>query len=270
MNNTFNLTRFGKLLKKTLLERPMHTFGFTGLMLVISLLLYFVIKTFSHLGMAPHIGMAQTITFFGGLIGGSFFLASFVFGYFSSNASGSSFLTLPASTFEKWLCAILITGVLYPLIFLIFYRIMDSSFVAIYHNSLDTASPFYKEQYERVYNFDLNGIIARNIYVMFFIYTGAMLLGSLYFNKAAVIKVALVLCAIFIFTFGLNWLMAIGLFGSIEDAAPFNHVAIRAGKEIGSLELPSRVGKIFLYAIVFVFPTILWLLSFTRLREKEF
>ncbi|MDQ2719370.1 MAG: hypothetical protein M3Z26_06355 [Bacteroidota bacterium] len=264
MNNTFNIKRFGKLLKKTLLERPMNTYGFTGLILAVTLILYAVLKTLSGFD------MAQRLTLFVGITGGSFFLASFAFGFFSTNASGSSFLTLPASHFEKWLCAVLITGVLYPLIFLIFYRIIDTSFVAIYHNSLDTASPFYKQQYEQVYKFDLNGIIARNIYIMFFIYTGAMLLGALYFNKVAVIKVALVLCAVFIFAFGLNWLLAIGLFGSIEDAAPFNHVAISAGKEIGSIELPSRVGKIFLYAIIVVFPAILWLLSFTRLREKEF
>ncbi len=264
MNNTFNIKRFGKLLKKTLLERPMNTYGFTGLVLAVTLILYALLKTLSGFD------MAQRLTFFVGIAGGSFFLASFIFGYFSSNASGSSFLTLPASHFEKWLCAVLITGVLYPLIFLVFYRIIDSSFVAIYHNGIDTTSPFYKQQYERVYVFDLTGIIARNIYIMFFIYTGAMLLGALYFNKAAVIKVALVLCAVFIFAFGLNWLMAIGLFGSIEDAAPFNHVAMRAGKEIGSIELPSLTGKIFLYAIIVVFPAILWLLSFTRLREKEF
>ncbi|MEO8860514.1 MAG: hypothetical protein ABI358_03775 [Ginsengibacter sp.] len=264
MNNTFDIKRFGKFFKKTLLERPMNTYGFTGLMLAVTLILYAVLKTLSGFD------MAQRLTFFVGMTAGSFFLASFSFGFFSTNASGSSFLTIPASHFEKWFCAILITGVLYPLIFLIFYGIIDSSFVAIYHNGLDKASPFYKQQYEQVYAFDLNGIIARNIYIMFFIYTGAMLLGGLYFNKAAVIKVALLLCAVFIFAFGLNWLMAIGLFGSIEDAAPFNHVAIRAGKEIGSIELPSRIGKIFLYTIIGVFPAILWLLSFSRLREKEF
>ena len=42
MNNTFNLTRFGMLLKKTLLEKPMHTIGFTGVVLVITLLSYFI------------------------------------------------------------------------------------------------------------------------------------------------------------------------------------------------------------------------------------
>ena len=35
-------------------------------------------------------------------------------------------------------------------------------------------------------------------------------------------------------------------------------------------ELPDVVGKIFTYCIWFVIPGILWILSFTRLREKEF
>src|SRR2546430_5190710 len=144
MNNTFNIKRFGWLFKKTLLEKPVQTFGFTGLLLALALILYLVAKSLS--GFIA----AQNLTFIWGLTGGSFFLASFVFGYFSSNASGSSYLTLPSSHFEKSLCGVLIAGVLYPLIFLIFYRVIDSSFVAMYHNSLDPSSPFYKQQYESV------------------------------------------------------------------------------------------------------------------------
>ena len=209
-------------------------------------------------------------SFFVGLIGGSFFLTSFVFGYFSSNASGSSFLTLPASTFEKWFCGILIATILYPLIFILFFRVIDASFVLLYHNSLDPASPFYKQEYESVYLFDLDGFIAMNVYALFFIYVGAMLIGSLYFNKTAVIKVALSLCILFVLIVGLNWLLAMSLFGNIDDAAPFNHVAIRIGNEIGSLEMPSAAGRIFKYTVIYFFPAAMWLLSFTRLREKEF
>ena len=57
--------------------------------------------------------VAQNAAFLMGLIGGGCFLASFVYSHFSSNASGSSYLTLPASHFEKWLCGVIITGVLY-------------------------------------------------------------------------------------------------------------------------------------------------------------
>src|SRR3954467_10100626 len=140
MNNTFNIKRFGFLFKKTVLERPIQTVGVMGLLLVLSLILYTVVKKLVGFN------AAQNLTFIWGLSGGGFFLASFVFGYFSTNASGSSYLTLPASYFEKWLCGILIAGVLYPLVFLVFYHLMDMAFVAAYHNSLDPTSVFYKQQ----------------------------------------------------------------------------------------------------------------------------
>ena len=264
MNNTFNAKRFWLLFRKTLLERPMQMFGVTALLLTLTLIMYAVAKTFISFG------AAQNLTFMWGLPGGSFFLASFVFGYFSSNASGSSYLTLPASQFEKWLCGILIAGVLYPLIFILFYHVVDLSFVTLYHNSLDPTSPFYKQQYEDVYLFDLNGIIAWKVYPMFLFLAGAMFTGSLYFNKAAFIKTGIILCILILSIFGLNWLMAKLLFGTINDAGPFNHVTIPVGKEEGSIELPAGVGKVFSYSLWYILPAMLWLLSFTRLREKEF
>ncbi len=264
MNNTFNAMRFWLLLKKTLLERPMQTFGFTGLSLALVLILYVIAK--SIIGFSG----AQNLSFIWGLPLGSCLLASIVFGYFSSNASGASFLTLPASNFEKWLCAILIAGVLYPLIFLLFYRIMDSSFVSLYHHHLDPSAPFYKERYESVYIFNFNGIVAWKVYPTFFLLTGIMLVGTLYFNKTPFIKTAIIVCILIISFVGLNWLMAKMIFGNITDAGSLYYVTIPVGKEEGSIELPDQISKIFSYGLWYIIPGILWLLSFARLREKEF
>ncbi len=264
MNNVFDAKRFWLLIRKTLLERPLQMFGLTGLLLALVFIMYVVIK--SLFGFSA----AQNMTFIWGLPGGSFFLGSFVFGYFSSNASGSSFLTLPASIFEKWLCGVLIAGVLYPAIFLFFYHFMDSSFVAIYHNSLDPVLPFYKQKYESVFVFNINGVLAWKVYSIFFFLTAAMLLGSLYFNKTAFIKTAICICILIISVLGVNWLIASILFGHINDARPFYLVTIPAGKEEGSIELPSNLVNIFNYSIWYILPAILWLLSFTRMREKEF
>ncbi|MDP4284464.1 MAG: hypothetical protein Q8891_08580 [Bacteroidota bacterium] len=264
MNNTFDAKRFGRLLKKTLLERPMQTLGLTGLLLALSLILYSVIKAFG--GFNP----AQNITFIWGLAGGGCFLASFVFGYFSSNAMGSSFLTLPASNFEKWLCGVLIAGVFYPVIFLLFFRLVDSSFVAIYHHGLDSATPFYKQLYESVYIFDLNGFVAWKVYPMYGFLAGSMLVGALYFNKVAFIKTAIVFSMLFMVVIGINWIMATLLFGHVNNAGPFNSVTIPAGKEEGTIELPSGFVGIINNSVWYVLPPILWLLAFTRLREKEF
>jgi len=242
----------------------MQLFGFTGLILAVVLIMYAVCKSFFGFN------GAQNLTFIWGLAGGGCFLASFVFAYFSSNASGSSYLTLPASHFEKWLTGILIAGLLYPLIFLLFYRIMDASFVGIYHRSLDPGSPFYKYQYESVYLFPFDGIIAGKVYPMFLFLTGAMLIGSLYFNKVGFIKVALVISVLCIGAFALNWLFAETFFGNIRDAAPFNRVSILVGKEEGSIELPEKASNIYNYTLEYIFPALLWGLAFIRLREKEF
>jgi hypothetical protein len=264
MNDTFSAKRFAFLFKKTLLERPTQLFGFMGLILALILILYFVAK--SLIGF----GAAQNIAFIWGLAGGGCFLASFVFGYFSSNANGSSYLTLPASHVEKWLCGVLMVGVLYPLIFLLFFRAIDAGFVALFHNSLDPENPLFKQQYNSVYLFSFTGRIATKVYTMFIFLTGVALIGSLYFNKATFIKTALFFCALCFILFGLNWLIAILLFGRIESAFPFRDVGILVGKEIGSVELPKNVFTIMGYILDYFVPLLLWVLTYIRLREKEF
>ncbi|MEO6547431.1 MAG: hypothetical protein ABIN94_05505, partial [Ferruginibacter sp.] len=105
---------------------------------------------------------------------------------------------------------------------------------------------------------------------MYLFLTGAMLIGAFYFNKVAFIKVAIVICVLCIGGFGLNWLCAKIIFGSISDAGLFNHVSIPVGKEFGSIELSQTAGNIFNNSLKYVFPGMLWILAFIRLREKEF
>ena len=264
MNNTFSPKRFSLLFKKTIAERPMQNIGVIALLLILSLILYVAAKEL--VGFNP----AQNLTFIWGLAGGSFFLASFTFGYFSSNASGTSYLTLPASFFEKWLCGILIAGVLYPVVFLLFYHLIDVIFVTAYHNSLDPTSLFYKQQYESIFTFDLSGIVAWKVYSIFLLLTGAMLTGGLYFNKTAFIKTGITVCLVFIILYGLNWVIATMLFGTINDAGIYDHVTIAVGKEEGTLLLPSNIESFFHYGTLYFVPAVLWLLPLSRLKEKEF
>jgi hypothetical protein len=201
-------------------------------------------------------------------------MASFVFGYFGSNASGISYLTLPASVFEKWLVGILIGVILYPVIFLIFFRLMDAGFVAIYHNSLDPLSPSYRAQYDSVYTLPLNGRLAMRVYNLFLTFTSISFLGSLYFNKVSFVKVALVFCGLCFFIFILNWAIASVFFGDITSAFPFAGVSISIGKsmnsEEGTIELPQRAFQITSFFIEYIIPVFLFVLVYLRLREKEF
>jgi hypothetical protein len=264
MNTSFSLPRFGLLFKKTLLERPMQLVGLSALSLSIVFLSYVIAKTL--MGFEE----AQNISFILGLIGGGCFLASFVFGYFSSNAMGSSFLTLPASQFEKWLCGVLITGVLYVLLFLLFFHFIDTLFVGIYRNSLDTNSPFYKELYEQVQVMPLTGFVAGKAFVMFVNFAGAMLLGSLYFNKVSFIKVALLICAFWFGAFVLNMLIARAMINNVGNALPYWLVWVEVGKSRGRIDMPENIGLAVGIMIKYIVPATFWVLAYIRLKEKEF
>lgn len=264
MNNTFNSRRFGWLFRKTILERPTQMIGLTALSLLITFLLYGIIKLL--VGYED----AQNFSFLTGLIGGGCFLASFTFGHFNTNASGSSFLTLPASMFEKWLCGILITGVLYPALFLVFFRLMDMGFVAVYHNSLDPNAPYFQEKYDMVRIFAFNEFIADKTFIIYFNFAGIMLLGSLYFNKAAFIKVALIICGICLGAFLLNIVIAKIFFSNVQTAFPYYLVWLLQGKERGRLELPETTLQVIGVLFRIIIPVTLWALVWLRLREKEF
>lgn len=264
MHNTFHLKRFLLLLKKTLLERPIQFFGFTGLMFAITAIVYAFVK--SQAGFGP----AQNSSFIWGLVGGGCFLASFVFNNFSSNAAGSSYLTLPASTLEKWLCAVVIAGVLYPLLFGMFFRGLDAIFVHSFHQSLDPQQPDYAAVYRSVYLFPFDGRVAVKAYQLYWFLAGAMLIGALYFNKMPFITTGVIIVLLLIGGFALNWFIAKAFFGPIENAGPFHHVSILVGKEIGSIDLPGSAARFFEAAVMYALPLLLWPLAFVRLREKEF
>jgi hypothetical protein len=264
MNQTFNIRRFGWFFKKTLLERPAQLIGLIILCMALSLVAYAFAK------FTAGFEVAQMVTFMLGLIVGGCFLASLVYGYFGTNASGFSFLTLPVSQFEKWLCGVLITAIIYTVIFLLFFRLIDSIFVSMYHNSLDPQNPFYKEQYDAVQLFPLNGYIAIKTYMMFANFAGSMLVGSLYFDKAPFIKVALILCGLCFGLFLINLLLANIFFDNVEFAFPYYVVGLYFGKARGRLELPPGILNVEIIIFQYIIPGILMILAYMRLREKEF
>lgn len=263
MNDTFSWKRFGWLLSRICAERPSQTWGVMGLSLVITFIVYGMTR------LLQGIEQAQNAGFMIGLIIGGPFLASSVFNYFTTNASGFSFLTLPASVLEKWLTGALI-GLLYFFLFLLFFRIMDLAFVAQYHHSLDPYAPFYKEQYEAVHTLSYTEDVATYSYAMFFNFSGMMLIGALYFNKAAFIKTSLVISAIIIGAFLFNLLIVKLMINNTQSAFPLSVVWISVGKERAPIGLPAGASDLIKNVFRYILPVILWSLSLLRLKEKEF
>ncbi|MET4083977.1 hypothetical protein ABIB40_003950 [Pedobacter sp. UYP30] len=263
MNDVFDIKRFIWLLKKSVLEQPALLLGLLAVTLTITLLTYAIVQ--SMVG----IGKAQLSAFvLGFLIGGSF-MASSVFSYFSSKSNGVSYLLLPASHLEKWLCGIIIAGFLFVLIYLGFYRLIDLYFVDSYRNNLDHHAINYLTQYNSVEIFSFENPIARSVIIMFFNISGAMLLGSLYFNKVSYIKVALLICLFIIGTYFINLFFGSFFFEHIDLALPFTSVFLKVDKEVGIIDMPSAPAKAAGFAIAYVVPSVLWLLAYLRLKEKE-
>ncbi|MHB8208948.1 hypothetical protein [Mucilaginibacter sp.] len=266
MNNIFELKRFGLLLKKTVMERPVQLFGLCGLILAATLVLYSVLL---HLIGWQGWNMVQNLTFVWCFMGGGCFLSSIVFGYFGTNASGSAYLTLPASTFEKWLCGVLIIGVCFPCLFLVFFRLMDASFVMAYHNGLDRNSQNYKVMYDAARAYPFDNVFVKESVMIYVNFVGAMMVGSLYFNKVSAIKTAIVYCCALAIIFFLNLFLAKAAFSNVDMAFPFNKIMIKVGNGFGTIELPSNVSNIVHVAILFIIPIVLWITAYIRLREKE-
>jgi len=266
MNDLFEVKRFGLLLKKTVSERVLQLTGLTGLALIATFIIYSGVL-YATDGMGHN--LAQNLSFVWGIIGGGCFLSSIAFGYFSTNASGAAYLTLPASAFEKWLCGILIIGIFFPVVFLVFYRVMDTCFVMFYHNSLNKHAPRYTEMYNavQVYTFDNN--FAGQAIMIYVNFVTAMMVGSLYFNKVSAVKTALVYAGILAFIYFLNLVLAHAMFTNVDMAFPFHNIFIKVGSGVGSLELPATVSKIVFIAVQYIIPGVLLLTTYIRLREKE-
>jgi hypothetical protein len=260
MSETFSLKRFYLLLVKTVSERPVQLFGIFGISMSAAVLIYFLLKN------TANFEIAQLFSFTIGLVGGGCLLASAVFGHFSDNANSASFLTLPASALEKWLCGIVIV-VIFLAGFLLFFRGLDAFFVHLYHQSLSHQDARYQAKYDSVYLLSFPDLDL--IFIFFFNAAAAMLVGSLYFNKIAFIKVALIICAVYFFTFLLNYLVNSILFTNMVHTYPFHSVVIKNGDEPGVVELPPAMTRISDAISLYILPSILLIISYTRLKEKE-
>ncbi|WP_316635955.1 hypothetical protein [uncultured Flavobacterium sp.] len=263
MNDVFDIKRFTWLLKKSVLEQPAMLIGLLAVTITITLLTYAIVQ--SMIG----IGKAQLSAFILGFLVGGSFMASSVFGYFSSKSNGVSYLLLPASHLEKWLCGIIISGVLFVIIYLGFYRLIDVFFVNSYRNNLDHNAINYQILYNSVEIFSFNNSISRLVFATFFNISGAMLLGSLYFNKVSYIKVSLLICILIIGTYFLNLFFASFFFEHIDLAVPFRNIFLKVDKEIGIIDMPSAPANAASFAIAYLIPAALWVLAYLRLKEKE-
>ena len=268
MNDIFNLSRFGFLLKKTLFEHRLLLSGIFALSMFLTWLFY---RASSNIG-SPWI-YSQIDTFGLGLIVGCGTLSAILFSYFSSHAKGYNYLTLPVSAFEKWLVGLFIVTI-FTILYLVYFRMLDATLVMKYHNSLDPTKSSYQQYYNYAYVLAFDNKRLTYILNIYFSLTGFMAIAALYFNKNAVVKGALAFLGIYIGSIYGNQSIARWFLGNDTiDAMPYSYVLnsyVLNRLDYVKIMLPENYLQIIDPFFLIGLPVILWSVALLRLREKEF
>lgn len=183
MNNTFDIKRFGLLLKRQWLEFGKIYLITLGVAFGV-IASFYVTAVWSFFRENPHVDLNFRDSLFS--IFGFLFItviASNYFAYFGQKAKTVVDLLLPASTFEKFLAAILFTGFLATLSFVAVFALTDAMFVSNVRADLNPNAVYYISSFRRITFYP--------VYLLPLMVTSVFLLGSIYFNKFHYIKTAI-------------------------------------------------------------------------------
>lgn len=255
MNNTFNIHRFTLLLKRQWLE-------FGKIFLITLLVATGVIVAFYGLTLFPmekleyiphRLGFREPLFFIFGFLFISI-IASSYFAHLGQKSKAIIDLLIPASTFEKFLSGFFFTSILSVLAFLLVFAITDLAFIAYIKSHFTIANSV--EQAEVKTFFDKNNINSfAPLYLAPLTVTSVFLLGSAYFNRFHYIKTAI----------------CVMIFSGIWTYIVMNTVeTILSGKTSFNRYNHGKSDIEWLaFAIIAVFTSIVFYITYVRLKEKE-
>ncbi len=271
MNNQFNFNRFQLLVKRQWLENKKLFLMGIGVLFGLGILFYSI--TTSWRGANLDFSIQASTLIIGLFLGGSIF-ANFIFKDFSEKSNSGKFLMLPASHFEKLMAGVFYSLIVFPVIFLAVFFIIDFSFVQYINNKhlvlLENNKEAIKNWRENIPF--LNQILEKpirdkQILIGFWLVSQTFtILGSIIFGRWSIIKTAVtgfIIFFIYIFiNLFFNKLLISHLFETIVENNLGN--AMEITKPIN--EIIMKVMAIF---TLFILPTILFITSYFKLKEKQ-
>lgn len=279
MNNTFNFNRFALLVKRQWLD--------FGKIYLISLLVVtgaivityiFNLPKYTDDNQLPggmvisgdYFNMGFRIPLF--LILGFAFISITASGYFSSMGQKPKAiieLMIPASTFEKWLCSILYTGILSVGSFCLLFYLTDLGFVSYIKHMLEGVT--FSTDGDELRKAENSAVAARLFFADFFevglidytlfvpqVITSLFLLGSIYFHRFHYIKTAVV---------SMIFLWVVGYATVRFSEWMIGTKSMSASGSFGSD--PKLTAYLFLLISTLAIATFLSIITFFRLKEKE-
>lgn len=258
MNNTFNLKRFGLLFKKHSLEHVktylLSTAVLTG---IISLTLGFF--TYANDGrLALPI---QAIMFIYIIAGAGSIFTSLSFTELGNKRKATSMLTLPASHLEKFLVSWIYSYIIFQLICVGVFYLVDSVIINI-------AVPPAGSPNTLINIFDTEQLAFEG-FIVFALLHAFTLWGSIFFEKMHFIKTAFVIFIYFIALIIINNQLLHLITGkSYLSGMAFQQLNFKEDNHYWRL-LPTNSMNSASLIVLALTIIILWLSAFYRLKEKE-
>ena len=264
MNNTFDFNRFSLLVKRQWVENKklflMASFGIMGIIIVINSLIMTSEK--GRIYESARFSILLLSLFLGGSI-----FTNYVFKDLSDKNSSTSFLLVPASHFEKFSTGVLYAFVVFPIVFLTLFYVVDLGFATIGNNIKEGLKvPGIKNI--QLHTFIINnkniremggGIIGFWLVIQAFI-----LMGAAQFEGRSYIKTAFM---------GFALLFLIGFVIYVSNKFLLSDITEQFQNKGYSRELvkPTKdmIGGILGICLIYVLPPILLVTAYLKLKEKQ-
>jgi hypothetical protein len=249
MNQSFNLARFGRLLRKHTAERfNSYALGagvLLGGMLAVMGFLAYVQGGLSH-------GQQEILFTLFLLAAGTFFTTT-VLAEYGVGSRAALALMLPASQLEKYLVAWLFSLPIFFAVFIADFYLVDWLVISLSREADAVANVFTPDV--------LGGVI-----LIYLILHGVALWGSIMFRQQQFIRTGFLLFAVAVGLSVINYQVLKAVIGpDMRMALPFTNVNLNNSPSVSLPEAKSRLLLLPLLALV----PLLWAAAYARLTEKQ-
>ncbi|MGI4728448.1 MAG: hypothetical protein ACRYGB_07740 [Janthinobacterium lividum] len=258
MNQTFSIKRFSMLSKKHLAENYKTYLMSAGVMLGL-LLIVFGISSYGNNGVLQINMQSSNFTIFM-LMGGSIF-TSLIFADLGNKKEAIPALTLPASSFEKFLVNWIVSFLIFQIVFIVIFY-----FVAVVVISFGKRIPGQQNTLLNVFSDDTK---AWYTFIIYIVLQSVTFFGAIYFEKLHFVKTAFAFF-IGVFLLGiLNKPIITSMFSrNVMGTTIFSPISITEKDKaftIHANDIKNYQEGIVLGLVVLI----LWISAYYRLKEKE-
>jgi len=273
MNQFFHFNRFALLVAKHWADNKKR-YGLSILAFIGLLITWFVFTILTGFDSNPMGREVQTITYFFALFATGTFYASQYFSDLGSRPKGINFLLVPASAFEKLLCSLLYSVLLFFVVFTALFYLVDVLLVGL--AKAFTAPPATGGKPTVVNVFDIvnvpfNKDTMLNFLCFFFSAQAAFLLGSVYFEKFNFIKTIICGFVVGFILFCLMYVLNAKLLPDGDYSRGFftTYRVYVDGVNDHLVQLPAWIGQVLRFLVLYGIAPFLWIVTYYRLKEKQ-